>query len=94
MSHGATNWPFLMLTGAAGFAGGHQQVGLTAKKRGNLQHVHGFGGDFAVRGLVHVGQHRQARVFGNAAKDARTLQSGRGRESSSRWCDWPCRSWL
>jgi hypothetical protein len=66
MSHGATNWPFLDVDGAAGFAGSDQQVGLAAEESGNLEDIDGFGGDLAVRGLVHIGEHGQARVFGDA----------------------------
>ena len=40
---------FLDVDGAAGFAGGDEQVGLTAEERGNLEDIDGFGGDFAVR---------------------------------------------
>ena len=74
MSQGATNWPFLMLTARPVLPGGHQQIGLAAKEGGNLQHVDGFGGDFAVGGLVYVGEHRQARIFRDAAEDARALR--------------------
>ena len=64
---------FLDVDGAAGFAGGYEQFGLSAEKRGNLQNVDGLRGDFAIGWLVHVGEHRQAGRAGNAAEDARAF---------------------
>jgi len=68
---------FLDVDGATGFAGGYQQIRLAAEKGGNLEHVHGFGGHGAVGRLVHIGQHRQAGVLGQAAQDARALDQAR-----------------
>ena len=39
MSHGARNWPFLMLTARPVCSRGDQQVGLAAEEGGDLQHV-------------------------------------------------------
>ena len=61
---------FLDVDGAAGFAGGNEQIGLTAKECGNLEDVDGLRGDFTLRGLVHVGKDRQAGRAGDAAEDA------------------------
>ena len=63
----------LDVDGAAGFAGGHQQIGLAAEKGGNLEDVDGFGGDLAMAGLMDISEDRQARVFGDAGEDARPL---------------------
>jgi hypothetical protein len=50
----------LDVDGAAGLACGDEQVGLAAEEGRNLQHVDGFGGDFAVAGLVDVGEDGKA----------------------------------
>ena len=62
-----------MLTARPVLAGGDEQVGLAAEEGGNLEDIDGFGGDFAMGGLVHVGEDGQAGVFGDAAEDARAL---------------------
>ena len=61
MSRGARNWPFLTLTGLPGLRGGHEQIGLPAEKRRNLQDVDDLGRRRRVRRLVNVGEHRQRR---------------------------------
>ena len=66
-----------MLTARPVLPGGHQQIGLAAEEGGNLQHVHGLGGHLAVGRLMHVGQHRQAGVLGDAAQNARALDEAR-----------------
>ena len=43
MSSGAMNWPFLMFTARPDGAGGHQQVGLAAQERRDLEHVDDLG---------------------------------------------------
>jgi hypothetical protein len=73
MSQGATNWPFLDVDGAAGAAGGDEEVGLAAEEGWDLQDVGTFCGDFAMRGLVHVGQDGQARGFGEPAENCCAL---------------------
>ena len=60
--------------GAAGAAGGEQQVSLAAEEGGNLEHVDGLGGDFAVRWFVHVGEDWQARVARDATQDAHAFE--------------------
>ena len=60
MSCGARNWPFFTLTGLPVLRGRHEQVGLAAQKRRNLQDVHDCRRRRGVRGLVNVGEHRQA----------------------------------
>ena len=49
----------------AGAHGGVDQVGLTAKKGGDLQHVHDFTGESSLRFRMHVGQHRHAERLSN-----------------------------
>ena len=64
---------FLHVDGAAGFAGGDEQVGLTAEEGGNLEDVAGLGDGCAVRGLVDIGEDGKVRLFGDAAQDARAF---------------------
>ena len=64
---------FLDVVRAAGFTGGHQQVGLAAQKSGNLEDIDSLGCDFAVGRLVDISENGQAGIFGNAAKDARAF---------------------
>ena len=45
---------------AAGAPGRHQQIGLPAKKRRDLQNVRRFGRGLGLRRLVNVGEHRNA----------------------------------
>ena len=78
---GGDELAFLDVDGAAGFAGGDEQIGLAAEEGGNLEDVDGFGGDFAVGGLVDVGEDGKAGVLGEAAEDARAFCRGRGRGS-------------
>ncbi len=72
MAHvpGSDELAFLDVDGAAGFAGCDEQVGLAAEERGNLEHISGFCGDFAVGRLVDVGKDGKAGVFGDLAEDA------------------------
>src|ERR1700760_2982718 len=46
----------LHVNGAPGASRSEQQVGLTAKECRNLEHIGTFGGDFALRRLVDIGQ--------------------------------------
>ena len=62
-----------MLTARPVSARRHQQIGLAAKKGGNLQNIDGFGGDLTMARLVNIGEHRQSGVFGDADEDARPL---------------------
>ncbi len=64
---------FLDVDGAACAAGGDQQVGLAAEEGRNLKDIDSFGGNFAVGGLVDIGENRQAGIFGDAAEDSRSL---------------------
>ncbi len=61
---------FLDVDGAAGFACGYEEVGLTAEECGDLEDVDRFGGDFAMRGLMDVGQDGKTGLAGEAAEDA------------------------
>ncbi len=70
---GCDELAFFYIHRAAGLPGGHQQVGLAAQESRDLQYVHAFGGNLAMRGFVHVGQHGEARGLGNGAQDARTF---------------------
>lgn len=65
---------FLDVDGSAGFSGGDEQVGLAAEKGRDLKDVYGFGGDFALGGLVHIGQHGEAGFAGEAGKNACALK--------------------
>src|SRR5277367_2212097 len=66
---GGDELAFLDVDSAAGLCGGDEQVGLTAKEGGNLEHVGAFGGDGTVGGFVDVGEDGQAGGFGEAAQD-------------------------
>ena len=71
----------LDVDGATGFTCGDEQVGLTTQKRGNLEDVDSFSGNFAVGRLVDVGEDGNARVFGDAAEDSRALFEARATEA-------------
>ncbi len=62
--------PLLDVHGAPSSSSGDQQVRLPAQERRNLQHVDSLGSNLAVAGLMHIGQHRQAGIFGDAPQDA------------------------
>ena len=64
---------FLNVDGTTGAAGGNKQIGLAAEERGDLQDVDGLCGDFAVAGLVNIGEDGKARVLRDAAEDARAF---------------------
>ena len=64
----------LNIDGAPGFSGGDEQVGLTAEEGGDLEDVDGFGRDFALAGLVNVGEDREAGFASEAAEDAGALE--------------------
>jgi len=63
---------FFDVDGAAGAAGGDEEVGLAAEKCGNLENVDGFGGNFAVGGLVNIREYGKTGVAGDAAEDLDT----------------------
>ena len=65
----------------ARFARGHQQVGLAAKERGNLQHVNSFGRNLAMPRLMHIGQHWQAGSFCQATQNAHPFLESRPAEA-------------
>jgi hypothetical protein len=67
----------LDVDGATGFTCGDEQIGLAAKKGGNLEDVDSLSGDFAVGRFVNVGEDGKAGVFGDAAEDARALFEAR-----------------
>ena len=71
----------LYVDSAAGFARGYEEVSLAAEKCGDLQNVDGFSRDFAVGGLVDVGEDGQARLPGQAAKYACALCKARATEA-------------
>ena len=61
----------------------HQQVGLAAQKRGDLQHVDHLGDRRGLIGLVDIGQNRQPRVRLHARQTARPSASPGPRNDSS-----------
>jgi hypothetical protein len=67
---GGDELAFFDVDGAAGVAGGEEQVGLAAEEGGDLEHVGTFGGDFAVGGLVDVGEDGETGGLGDGAEDA------------------------
>jgi len=67
---------------AAGLARSDEQIGLAAEESGNLEHVDGLGGDFAVCGLVDISEDGKAGVFGDAAKDTRAFFEARAAKAS------------
>ena len=72
------------IDGTAGFAGGDQQIGLSAEKSGNLEDVAGFGDLRAVCGLVYIGEDGEMCVFGDAAQDARAFGEAGSAEAGDR----------
>ena len=52
----------------AGLGRGHEEIGLTAQERRDLQHVDGFGDPRALRGLMDIGEHRHAELLRISAK--------------------------
>ena len=68
MSQGARNWPFLTLTARPVLRRRDQEIGLPAQEGRDLQHVDRLGDARALRGLVHVGQHRHAELSRISAK--------------------------
>jgi hypothetical protein len=67
---GGDELAFFDVDGAAGVAGGDEQVGLAAEEGRDLEDVGAFGGDFAVGGFVDVGEDGEAGGFGDGAEDA------------------------
>src|ERR1700722_18883081 len=67
----------LDIDSAPGFAGGDQQVSLAAEEGGNLQHVDGLCGDFAMRRLVDIRKNREAGVLSEPAEDGDALFESR-----------------
>ena len=55
-----------MFTGFPVARGSDEQVGLAAEERGDLEHIHHFGGRGALLRQMNVGQERQARRTPNA----------------------------
>ena len=70
---------------AAGASGLHQQIGLAAEERGDLENVGGFGRGRGLRGLVNVGQNRNIRLA-HAISECAGLLSIPGRDRNRR-CD-------
>src|SRR5437588_6996929 len=74
---GSNELPFLDVDGASGSSRGDQQIGLTAQKGGNLQHVGGSSSCLDLRRLMHIGQNRYFDLPANVVQDAATFfQSG------------------
>ena len=69
MSQGARNWPFFTLTALPGFGGGDQQIGLPAQERRDLQYVDRWRDARALRGVVHVGEHRNFQCVADFGED-------------------------
>ena len=74
--------PLLDVDRAAGARRGDEQIGLAAEKGGDLQHVDRLRGDRALRGLMHVGEHRKAKRLANFREDRQ--RGGRGRRRARR----------
>ena len=75
---------FFDVDGAAGAAGGDEQVGLAAQKRRNLEDVCTLGRDFTVRRLVHIGENWKAGGFGKAAQDGCAFDQARAAKTRYR----------
>ena len=79
---GRNKLAFFYIDGAPRFARGQQQIGLAAQKGRDLQHIGSFCSNFALRRLVHIGQHRQSGRFsqppqnGGAFFQARSAKAG------------------
>ena len=70
---GGDELALLDVDGAAGAAGGDQQVSLAAEESRDLENVGGFSGDLAVGRLVNVGENGQAGIFGESGEDPRAF---------------------
>ena len=70
---GGEELAFLDVDGAAGFAGGDEEVGLAAEEGGDLEDVDGFGGRVALGGVVDVGEDGDAEAFADGGEDGEAL---------------------
>ena len=57
-----------------GVAGRHQQIGLPAQERRNLQHIHRLGRRRALCRVMHVGQHRPAEAGAHRGQNIQPLR--------------------
>ena len=64
---------FLDVHRTPGERGGHNQIGLAAKKRGNLQDIDNFGHGGNVDGLMHVGEHGNMHFIFDFFQNAQTF---------------------
>jgi len=86
------NWAFLDVDGAPRFRGRRSgRLGLPAQDAGICKTVDGFGDGRALRGLMHVGEHRHAELFPQLRRRWRAPCRARRRARSARWCGSPCR---
>ena len=83
---GREELPLLDVDDLAGRGGRQQQIGLPAQERRDLQHVHRLRHLGALRGLMHVGQHRQAERGADLGEDRQRLRkpdAARGRRAGA-----------
>src|ERR1700683_963854 len=78
---GSDELAFFHVDGAAGASGGDEQFGLAAEEGGGLEHVRAFSGDFAMAGLMNVGEDGQARLFGEATQNRCALNQAGAAEA-------------
>ena len=77
MSRGATNWPFFTFTGRPLARARHDQVGLAAEERGDLEHVEHLGGGGDLGDVVHVGEYRETGLLLDLPEDPEPLDEAR-----------------
>ena len=92
MSHGARNCPFLTLTTRPVFAAATNRSVCRQRNAGICKISTAAATRGALLRLVHVGEHRHARVFRAAPQRSTAPCRGRARARSWRWCGSPCRT--
>ncbi len=76
--------PLLDVDRLAGGHDGADEIGLPAEKRRRLQHVHHRGHSRRLRGLVHVGEHRNADLTSHLGENGETVVEARAAEAIAR----------
>ncbi len=84
VSSGERNWPFLTPIGAAGLRRGGDHVRLSAEEGRDLEDVEDLGGRRGLRGLVNVGEERQAGLALHFIEDPQPLVEAGAAEGCDR----------
>ena len=91
---GSDELALLHVDRTSGAAGGDQQISLAAEKGRNLQDIDGFSRDFAVAGLVNVGENGESGRLGEAEEDFGAFDQAGAAESCGPKSGSPCRTRL